>query len=502
MKQQAILEFKNITKKYPGTVALNDVSIDFLPGEVHALVGENGAGKSTLIKTCSGAITPTSGEIIIDGKKFDKLTPSLSQENGIAVIYQEFNLVNELSVAENVFLGCPIRKGIIPDMKSMERETQKILDRFQMSMNPKELVEKLSVGYQQMVEITKAISKNAKILIMDEPTAPLTTAEVDILMKIITQLKAEGVTIVYISHRLEEIFSISDRVSVLRDGELIKTMNTKDTDQNELIRLMVGRELKEPYPPRTKPASDEVILDVRHLTGNGVKDISFQVKKGEIFALAGIVGAGRTEVAQLLFGAAKPTSGEIYFKGEQVHVKSPAQAASYGIALVPEDRKQQGALLDLSVQDNITLASIKKLSKFSVVNKKKEKVIAQEFKESLRIKTPTLTQEVNSLSGGNQQKVVLAKWLATRPELIILDEPTRGIDVGAKHEIYLLMNQLVESGKTIIMITSEMEELIGMADRMVVLCEGVMTAELTQEDFDKEKILYYASSKTGGNESC
>ena len=498
MEGQTILEFKNITKKYPGTIALDDVSINFKRGEVHALVGENGAGKSTLIKTCSGAITPTKGEIFIDGVKFERLTPHLSQENGISVIYQEFNLVNELSVAENVFLGTPIRNGVVPNFREMERRTGEILDRFSIKMNPKTLVEKLSIGYQQMVEITKAVSKEAKILIMDEPTAPLTTSEVDILMEVIKQLKAAGVTIVYISHRLEEIFSISDRVSVLRDGKLIKTMETAATNREELIRLMVGRTLNETYPERQTELSEEVLLETKNLSGNGVKDISINVKKGEILAFAGIMGAGRTEFAQLLFGMKKPDSGEIYFKGKKISPKSPAQAADYGIALVPEDRKQQGVVLEMSIADNITLAQIKKLSRFSVIDKKKEKELAEKFKDDLRIKTPSLSHEVNSLSGGNQQKVVVAKWLATEPDLIILDEPTRGIDVGAKHEIYLLMNELINSGKTIIMITSEMEELLGMADRIIVLCEGVMTAELNKEDFDKESILHYASLM-GGN---
>lgn len=499
MEEHAILEFRHITKKFPGTIALDDVTIDFKKGEVHALVGENGAGKSTLIKTCSGAISPTQGTIYISGQKFEKLDPITSQENGVAVIYQEFNLVNELSVAENVYLGNPIKKrGIVPDFRAMEQETEKILKRFHIQIDSKRLVDNLSIGYQQMVEITKAVSKKAKILIMDEPTAPLTTSEVNILMDVIGQLKSEGVTIVYISHRLEEVFRISDRVSVLRDGKLIKTMQTSDTNREELISLMVGRTLKETFPVRENTIKSEVLLETKNLSGNGIKDISFQVHRGEILAFAGIMGAGRTELAQLLFGMARPSAGEIIFKGNPIFPRTPAQAADLGIALVPEDRKQQGAVLDMSIAHNITLAQIKKLSHFFVIDKKKEIEVARQYKNELRIKTSSLVNEVNSLSGGNQQKVVIAKWLATSPELIIMDEPTRGVDVGAKQEIYYLMNKLIDAGKTIIMISSEMEEVMGMADRIIVLSEGVMTAELKRGEFDKETILHYAS-KIGGN---
>ena len=497
MEGNTILEFRNITKKYPGTVALDNVSISFRQGEVHALCGENGAGKSTLIKTCSGAISPTEGEIIIDGKRYTKLTPSISQQLGIAVIYQEFNLVNQLSVAENIFLGCVPRKGIVPDVSQMNQRTKDIFNRFHLPINPKTSVEHLSIGYQQMVEIAKAVSKNAKVLIMDEPTAPLTTSEVGILMQIIQTLKREGVTIIYISHRLEEIFQISDRVSVLRDGKLITTMKTSETNKDELIRNMVGREFSETYPKRPDVTIAETVLETKNLTGNGVNNVSINVRKGEILAIAGIMGAGRTEFAQLLFGAKKIDSGEIIFKGQKVRPKSPADASKIGIALVPEDRKQQGVLLNMTIKDNISLASIKRISKGSFIEKLKEMEIVEKYEKSLRIKTPSVNHLVNSLSGGNQQKVVLAKWLATEPDVIIMDEPTRGIDVGAKHEIYTLMNELVRHGKAIIMITSEMEELIAMADRIVVLSEGVQTAELGREDFSEETILRFAS-KAGG----
>ncbi len=495
MAERSILEFRNVTKEYPGTVALSNVSIAFAPGEVHALCGENGAGKSTLIKTCSGAVVPTSGKIIIDGKEFDMLTPSSSQENGVAVIYQEFNLVNQLSVAENVFMGCPILKGIIPDYREMERKTKEIFDTFHLNIDPKSLVGELSVGMQQMVEIAKAVSKNARILIMDEPTAPLTNSEVEILMDMVRKLKSTGVTVVYISHRLDEVFRISDRVSVLRDGKLISTMNTKDTSKEELIKLMVGRELKESYPIRKPRELGEVLLEARNLTGNGVKNISFSVRKGEVLGVGGIMGAGRTELAQLLFGYRRIDSGEILFKGQPVHFKNPSDAVATGIAMIPEDRKQQGGILDLSIKHNVTISMLRRICKAAFIDSKEEQNIAQRYKQDIGIKTPDMDNPLSSLSGGNQQKVILSKWLATKPEIIIMDEPTRGIDVGAKYEIYALINMLLERGMAIIMITSEMEELIGMSDRIIVLSEGALTADIPKEKFNKETILYYASQK-------
>lgn len=495
MVEQAILEFKNITKKYPGTVALKNVSITFEPGEVHALCGENGAGKSTLIKTCSGAITPTEGKICVNGEEFEMLTPALSQEKGIAVIYQEFNLVNQLSVAENVYMGCPILKGFVPDFRMMEKKTKEIFNKFHLDIDPQMQVGKLSVGMQQMVEIVRAISKNTNILIMDEPTAPLTNSEVDILMDIVQELKHSGVTVVYISHRLDEIFRISDRVSVLRDGELISTKKTSETTKDELIRQMVGRELNESYPKRKSKEFGEVLLETKNLTGNGVKDISFSVRRGEVLGIGGIMGAGRTELAQLIFGYRKIESGEILFKNCRAHFKNPAEASKAGIAMVPEDRKQQGGILNLPIKYNVTLSALKRICNGLFISSSKEEETVNSMKQELSIKTSNMNNALSSLSGGNQQKVILAKWLATNPELIILDEPTRGIDVGAKHEIYTLINTLVENGMTIIMITSEMEELIGMSDRVIVLCEGALSADLPKGEFDKEKILYYASQR-------
>lgn len=494
MEGNAILEFRGITKRYPGTVALDNVTLSIEKGEIHAICGENGAGKSTLIKTCSGAITPTSGEIYINGKKFDQLTPALSRENGIAVIYQEFNLVNQLSVTENVFLGEQIIKHkVVPDMKEMHARTKAICDEFDIDIDPHELVENLSVGKQQIVEIVKAVSKNAQLLIMDEPTAPLTVKEVELLMRMVDKLKQKGITIIYISHRLDEVFQISDRVSVFRDGTLVKTMNTAETNKNELIRLMVGREIQNNYPARPEREFTDVVLETKNLTGNGVENISIKVRKGEVVGLGGITGAGRTEFSEMLFGIVKPTSGEIFMEGQKISITSPSQANSMHIAYVPEDRKKHGIIADMPIGDNVSLAKLPELSKYGFVDFKAEKQLTSDLKQSINIKTPDMRNPVSSLSGGNQQKVILAKWLATNPKLIILDEPTRGIDVGAKYEIYLLINELVERGMGILLISSDMEELIGLADRIVVLSEGVATGELLKGEFDREVIMQYAS---------
>lgn len=493
VETDTFLQLNNITKTYPGVVALNDVTIHVRKGEVHALVGENGAGKSTLIKTCTGAVIPDSGEIIADGKKFASMNPRLAEENGIAVIYQEFNLVGELSVAENIYLGRAIRKGITIDRKAMAEGSKKIFDQFNIKIDPNELVSNLTVGYQQIVEIAKSISQNARILIMDEPSAPLTKTEAEAMYLMVEKMKAAGVTIIYISHRMDEIFRLSDRVTVMRDGKKIKTLNTDETNLDELVKLMVGRELKETYPPRSDCILEDVLLDVKNLTGNGVSDISFQIRKGEVLGFAGLIGAGRTELAELLFGAKPKESGQIIFKGKEISPRTPKAAIQHGIALVPEDRKGKGALLDIDVKGNICMAVLHKISKAFVVNTKVEKEIANDFKENIRIKTPNLEQKVRNLSGGNQQKVIIAKWLASNSDLIIFDEPTRGIDVGAKYEIYKLVNSLVEAGKTILMISSEMEELLGMSDRIIVLCEGRMTGMIPKDEFSQERIMTYAS---------
>lgn len=487
-----ILKLNHVTKLYPGVVALDDMNMDFREGEVHAIVGENGAGKSTMIKTISGAIEPTQGTIEISGEVFHKLTPKLSREKGVAVIYQEFTLVPVLSAADNIFMGEYMMNGMVLDRKGMEAKARELFERLHVNIDPRAKVADLTTGFQQIVEIAKAVSKDAKILIMDEPSAPLTISEVEAMYEIVDRLKSEGVTILYISHRMEEIFRLSDRVSIIRDGKYITTVNTADTNKQELIKLMVGRELNESYPERQKEAK-ETILKLDKVSGNGVKDISLELKKGEILGLGGLVGAGRTELAQLIFGSEKITSGEIIYKGRPLKIKNCQQAIEAGIAMIPEDRKQHGVVLDMSIIENTTMPCLKRISKYSVINPKKEEDVTESYKKSLLIKTPTIRQLVKNLSGGNQQKVVLAKWLAMNPEVIIFDEPTRGIDVGAKQEIYDIMNQLADEGKAIIMISSDMEELIGMSDRVVVLCKGRLAGSLSKEEISQESILMKAA---------
>ena len=496
MSEEYVLQLQHIRKEYPGVVALKDVTLELKKGEILALIGENGAGKSTLIKCCSGAVIPTSGKIVVNGKEFTSMTPQLAAENGIAIIYQEFNNVKELSAAENLFLGRPIRKGIVVDKAAMEKEAVKAFERLHIKIDPKTLMKNLTVGYQQMVEIAKAIQQNAQILIMDEPSAPLTSAEVESMFEVVEQLRDEGISIIYISHRLEELYRLSDRILVMRDGEYVKTLITKESHTQELIQLMVGRELTETYPPRGDCVKeDDVVLELKDVTGNGDKNISLKVRRGEILGLGGLVGAGRTELAQLIFGAAKKDSGQIIFKGKEINPKSPREAIDLGLALVPEDRKRHGAMLGISIKNNINMPIYEKNSTLSVIDSKKEKEIAEKYQKNMAIKTPSLNQLVKNLSGGNQQKVILGRWLAADSELIIFDEPTRGIDVGAKYEIYKLMNDLVEKeGKAILMISSEMEELMGMSDRILVLAEGNMTGELNKEEFSQETIMTFASA--------
>jgi ribose transport system ATP-binding protein len=488
----------DITKQYPGVQALAGVSLDLRPGEVHAIVGENGAGKSTLIKVLSGAVEATSGTITVDGETYDKLTPALAQDLGIAVIYQEFTLVPTLNAAENVFLGHYLCRGPVLDRKRMNTQAAQLFARLGVRIDPRALVETLTTGYQQIVEIAKALSRNARLLIMDEPSAPLTASEVEAMYRVVDALRAEGMTIVYISHRMEEIFRLADRVSVLRDGKYIATRVTSETTRRELIGLMVGRELAEGYPERAT-APGEVSLKVSGVTGNGVHDISFEARTGEILGFAGLIGAGRTELMEVLFGAKPIDAGEVTLHGRSVVSRSPIQAIRNRIALVPEDRKRHGLVLPFSIQQNITLPLLKKsLSRGTVVSPKAERDLASAYMTDLRIKAPSPAEIVGNLSGGNQQKVVLAKWLATDPEVLIFDEPTRGIDVGARAEIYLIMNRLAEAGKTILMISSDMEELIGMSDRVIVLREGAQAGTLGSHDITQEAVLALAAQ--GENE--
>jgi ribose transport system ATP-binding protein len=488
--QEPILTVKHITKTYPGVVALDDVSITFVEGEIHALLGENGAGKSTLIKVISGAIEPERGSIIFGAQEYAKMTPALAKELGVAVIYQEFSLVESLSVAQNVFLG--EARGLLVSDTEVKKRAAQIFAEMNISLDSAVQVRKLSPAKKQLVEIAKAISRNAKILIMDEPSAPLSASEVETMFAIIGKLKAKGVTILYISHRLEELFRISDRVTVMRDGRYIETLVTSQTHRQVLINLMVGRELKE-YYPRHLATPSEVVLEVKHISGLGDKDISFSVKRGEILGVAGLVGSGRTELASLIYGVVPKESGEVWIEGKKREIYSPNQALEYGIGLIPEDRKNHGCILNTSIRFNISLSIFNKMAKFFVVDSQAQKRTARYYIEKFSIKTPSMEQRVRNLSGGNQQKVILAKTLAANTSILIFDEPTRGIDVGSKQEIYSLMVDLVNQGKTILMISSDMEELLGMADRLIVLCEGKFMGEVPRERFDQRYIIALAS---------
>ena len=494
MSEEYVLELEHIRKEYPGVVALKDVTLQLRKGEVLGLIGENGAGKSTLIKCCSGAVIPTSGKIKVNGKEFDRMTPQLAAENGIAIIYQEFNNVGELSAAENLFLGRPIRNGIMIDRKAMEEEAARAFDQLQIKINPRELVKNLSVGYQQMIEIAKAIQQNAKVLIMDEPSAPLTSNEVENMFKVVELLREQGVSIIYISHRLEEIFRLSDRIEVIRDGEYVTTLITPQATVDELIRLMVGREMTQKYPAR-KPCIDEnrVVLELRNVTGNGDHDISLKLHAGEVLGLGGLVGAGRTELAEVIFGSKPKESGQILLNGQEINPKAPREAIDLGIALVPEDRKRHGALLTNSIRNNINMPIYERISKASVINSGTERSTAEKYRTEIQIKCPNINQLVKNLSGGNQQKVILGKWLAADSQLIIFDEPTRGIDIGARYEIYQLMIDLTKQGKSILMVSSDMEELLGMSERIVVLHEGEQTGTIDKTDFSQERVLALAS---------
>lgn len=486
-----MLRLEHITKTYPGVVALNDVSLAFEQGEIHALLGENGAGKSTLIKIIAGAISPDpGGTISFDEKTFSRMTPALSAENGVAVIYQDINLVTPMTVAENIFMGR--KMGKVYSKRQLNKLAQALVDEYGFQLDPAMRVERLSPANQQMVEIARAISNNARIMIMDEPTAPLAANEVELLFSVIAKLKAKGVTVIYISHRMDEVFQITERISVLRDGCFVKTLNTRDTNRAELVKLMVGRELNESFPVR-KTEMGEVVLEAKNLTGNSVENISFQLHKGEILGFAGLVGSGRSETMELIAGAKRLDAGELLLNGKKVHITSPAAAIAHGIGLIPEDRKEQGCILFNTVKFNTSLSALKRITRFGFINGKKNNAMAEQYRQELRIKVPGIRQMVVNLSGGNQQKVVLAKTLAADPDVIIFDEPTKGIDVGAKQEIYHLMNELAAKGKAILMVSSDMEEILGMSDRIIVLHEGLVSGELQRSQFSQENVLRLAS---------
>jgi ABC-type sugar transport system ATPase subunit len=488
-----VLKMENITKTFPGVVALEDVSIELYKGEVLGILGENGAGKSTLIKILAGNYIKDSGSIFVNGEKFEIKNPSEAMASGIRVIYQELNTLNNLTVAENIFIGEQLVKGPfkIVDWKAMTKKAAEILDSLNVSLDPNSVIGDLSISEKQIVEIAKAISKDAKILVMDEPTAALSEEETQSLFKIISTLKSRGVSIIYISHRLKEIFQITDRVVVLRDGKKVKSMETKDTSANELVALMVGRDIKEMYPKREVPIGD-IVMEVKNLSADGFSDINFTLKRGEILGIFGLLGSGRTSLVKALFGANKVKNGEIFVNGEKINIKSPRIARDKKMGLVPLDRKIEGLALHMGVKENITLANIDDLGKGFLLKGNIEKIKAQKWIEEMGIKTPTISQEVNSLSGGNQQKVVLAKWLESGSKIIILNEPTRGIDVGAKIEIYKLMQNLCEKGSAIIMISSELPEILSIADRILVMSKGKITAQYSRREATEENLLQSA----------
>ena len=494
----AILQLNHITKRYPGVVALNDVSVSFEPGEVHALLGENGAGKSTLIKVLAGAITPEEGEIVMDGTSYPALTPAMAQKLGIGIIYQEFTLIPTLTIAENIFLGKEYRRGALLDKKAMQQKAADILAELEIPLDPSMQVRQLSVAYQQIVEIAKALANDVRVLVMDEPTAPLTTAEVESLFRMVRKLVANGVTIIFISHRMEELAEIADRVTILRDGTYVDTVQMRQTTNAALIAMMVGRPIDDQYPVR-EHVIGQPLLEVEHLYAKDfVQDVSFTVHAGEIVGLSGLIGAGRTELVRAIYGADPLQGGTVKLAGKPLHVKSPAASIANGIALLPESRKEQGVILGMSIADNIILSTIKKLCRGAFVRRGACRALIADYIEKLKIKTPSAQQKVVNLSGGNQQKVVIAKFLAADPMVYIFDEPTRGIDVGAKHEIYQLMNQLVAQGKAIIMISSELPEILGMSDRILVMHEGRLAGQMDRKDATQERIMQFASGTAAG----
>lgn len=498
MMSELILQMKSVYKKFPGVLALDGVHLDVKKGEVHLLAGENGAGKSTLVKILAGAYKKDSGEIILKDQVVKHLTPKHAQELGISIIYQEFNLIPCLSVAENIYLGREIMSSKVPgkiNWNKMYNNAQKTLDDLNIEISAKEIVKNLGVAQQQMVEVAKVLSLNSEIIIMDEPTASLTNKEIDNLFGLIHKVKQKGISIIYISHRLEEFALIGDRVTVMRDGKTIKTLNVKETNTNELIQLMVGRELKEKFP-KISIAKGEELLKVSALSTKKIlKNINLSLCAGEILGVAGLVGAGRTELARAIFGLDHVESGNIYIDGVKVNIRNPREAIKSGIGFITEDRKAEGLVLTLDVGSNITLAGINDFKKGIHIDLKKEKTVIDEYISKLNIKTYGSTQKALNLSGGNQQKVVIAKWLLSKSRIFIFDEPTRGIDVGAKTEVYNLINALLKGGAAVLFISSELPELLGMSDRIIVMCRGEITAELKTKETTQEKILYFA---TGG----
>lgn len=496
MSKTPILQMKGISKRFPGVQALEQVDFDVYPGEVHALVGENGAGKSTLMKILSGIYPKDAGLIILNGDEVEFNDPIEAQKYGISVIYQEFDLAQNLTVAENILL-CrePANSLGLIKRREFNRIARESLDKLGIAVNPNTLVSHLKVAERQMVAIVKALSFNAKIIVMDEPTSALSEHEIELLFAIIENLRSRDVAVIYISHRLQEITKIADRVTVLRDGRLVGCVQTAEVTTDQIVAMMVGRELKDFFRKEEVQIRD-VVLEVEHLEQEGVvHDVSFQLRAGEILGFAGLVGARRTETARLIFGLDQRDSGDIFLNGKLVDIKTPDDAIALGVAYVPEDRKTQGLILSWTLAENTTLPRLSEVSRRGFIDFRAEEAVAQKYVTSLDIKTPSVQQQVMYLSGGNQQKVVIAKWLMTNPKVLILDEPTRGIDVGAKSEIYALMSQLAKQGLGIILISSELPEILGMSDRIIVMREGYVTGELLRDEATEEKVMLYATKE-------
>lgn len=491
-----ILSVQNITKKFPGVLALSNVSFSLQEGEIHALVGANGAGKSTLIKTLAGVHIPDSGTIFWRGEPVQFKTPVEAMNTGIAVIYQEFNLFPDLDIAKNIFFGREFKKknGLV-DWDRVHKEAQTVIDNFDLGLDVTKTVRELSVAQQQMVEIAKALSHDAKVLIMDEPTATLTMHEVAQLFEIINRLREKGVSIIYISHRLDEVLQISDRLTVLRNGKVIDGAETKSVSKDWIINRMVGSSINSAIQ-KNELIESEPVLEVKNLSNEKINNVSFELRRGEVLGLAGLVGAGRTELVRAIFGADPVTEGEIFVEGEKCKIKNPWDAIEKGIGLLPESRKEQGLLLNLNIQRNISFANLKKFTRYGLIQRRKEKEEAQKQVEDVKIVTPSVDFMVVNLSGGNQQKVSLGKWLCVNSEILILDEPTRGVDVGAKEEIFASISKLIEQGKSVIFISSELEEVLRVSNRILTMYKGSITAEMPQKEATMDNIMYYC---TGGD---
>ena len=488
------IEMKNIKKSFYTNLVLSDANLTILDGEVHALCGENGAGKSTLMKILTGMYKKDAGVVLVDGKEVEYKHPKIAEQHGIVFIHQELNVIPDMTVEENIFLGKEISNHGILNKKKMREVTKSLLLELEVCIDPDERLNKMSVGRQQLVEIAKSLYNDVKVLIMDEPTSALTLTETETLFKIIKKLKNRGVSIVYISHRMEEIFEICDRLTVLRDGKTIDTKKISETNIDEVVRMMIGREIGDRYPKREKSNGD-IVFEVKNIKKkNIVKEVSFDLKRGEILGVAGLMGAGRSEVMHLIFGSMKADSGDILIEGKKVNIKSPIDAKNYNIAFITEDRKTEGLFLPFSIRTNISMANLKKIVKMlNIIDKKKEKETTEKLVKEFLIKSSSIEQKVDSLSGGNQQKVVFAKWVDTDPKILILDEPTRGVDVGAKKEIYDIMNELTKEGVSIIMISSELPEIIGMSDRVLVIHEGKSVGIVEDSDINEEKIMNLAT---------